>query len=724
MKDSILHPLNPFFNPQNVALIGATDRPGSVGRTLLTNLLDKSFQGKVFPVNLSKKKILGLPTFSKIEAIPHPIDLAVIATPAATVPSLIEECLKARVKSAIVISAGFKEIGQEGVQLESEILQILKKGTMRLIGPNCLGVMNPLNGLNATFAEAMAKAGNVGFISQSGALCTSILDWSLKENVGFSAFISIGSRLGVDWGDLIDYLGEDPKTHSIVIYMEAIDNAHSFLTAAKKVSLKKPIIILKAGRTEAAAQAAASHTGSITGRDQVLDAAFRRSGVLRVNRIAELFYMAEVLSKQPLPQGPRLTILTNAGGPGVLTTDTLITGGGELSELSPAILKELNAILPSDWSHHNPIDILGDATPERYSKALQIAAKDPKSAGLLVILTPQAMTDPTDTARQLIPYAKMTGKPVLASWMGGDTVAEGDDLLNGAQIPTFPYPDTAAQVFNYMWQYSENLKSLQETLSPSVVVAAKKSDREKVSHQIQFIRDSGRFILTEVESKEILSSYQIPTNDTRIARDETEAGRLAEAIGFPVVLKVYSETITHKTDVGGVKLNLSNREEVEKAFQSIRLSVAEKAKAGDFLGVTVQPMNQQEGYEIILGASPDPQFGPVILFGMGGQLVEIFRDHALGLPPLTPILARRMMEQTKIYKGLKGVRGRNPVNLEKLECLVVNFSQMIVDQPLIKEVDINPLIVSPEGILAVDARILLYDKNIAEKDLPKPALLA
>ncbi|MBF0491687.1 MAG: acetate--CoA ligase family protein [Deltaproteobacteria bacterium] len=719
MRENMFHPLTPFFKPQNVALIGASDKVDSVGRTLLLNLLDKSFQGKIFPVNLSRKEILGQRTFSKIADIPYPIDLAVIATPASGVPSLIEECLQANVKSVIIISAGFKEIGPKGIQLESEILQILKKGTLRVIGPNCLGVMNPLNSLNATFAEAMAKPGNVAFISQSGALCTSILDWSLQENVGFSAFISIGSMLDIDWGDLIEYLGEDPDTHSIVIYMESIGNAHSFLKAAKKVSPKKPIIVLKAGRTQAAAKAAASHTGSITGSDEVLDAAFRRVGVLRVKRIAELFYMTEVLAKQPLPKGPRLTIVTNAGGPGVLATDSLISEGGKLSELSEDILKELDETLPAAWSHHNPIDILGDADPERYSRALQIAAKDTKSDGLLVILTPQAMTEPSDTARQLIPYAKKTDKPVLASWMGGKDVAEGNALLNAAEISTFLYPDTAAQVFHYMWQYSENLQSLQETLSCCGQGVSEKTDPKKVSCQIQAIRKTGRLLLTEVESKEVLKAYQIPTNETRIAHNETEAAQIAEEIGFPVVLKIYSETITHKTDIGGVKLNLNTPEEVRTAFQEIKTSVSEKAKAGDFLGVTVQAMIQKEAYELILGASPDPQFGPVMLFGMGGQLVEIFRDHALGLPPLSPNLARRMMEQTKIYKGLQGVRGRKAVDLEKLECLLVNFSQMIIDQPLIKEIDINPLLVSSDLILAVDARIVLYDQNISEKELSK-----
>ena len=440
---------------------------------------------------------------------------------------------------AIIISAGFKETGAAGAELEQQVLAEARKGKMRLVGPNCLGVMVPHNGLNATFATTIARPGTVGFISQSGALCTAILDWSLRENVGFSAFVSIGSMLDVDWGDLIYYLGDDPHTKSIVIYMESIGDARTFLSAAREVALTKPIIVIKVGRTAAAAKAAASHTGSLTGSDEVLQAAFRRVGVLRVETIAELFHMADVLAKQPRPRGPRLSIITNAGGPGVLATDMLISSGGELAELSPEIMTELNKLLPAAWSHNNPVDILGDAGPDRYAKAVQIAAKDNTSDGMLVILTPQAMTDPIGTADALKPYAKIPGKPLLACWMGGKEVEPGEDILNSSGIPTYKYPDTAARAFYYMYRYTYNLRSLYETPTLLADISADSSAHSQAQSLIQHARKQGRTILTEFESKQLLSAYGIPTVDTKVAETEEKAVKLAEDFGYPVVLKLY-----------------------------------------------------------------------------------------------------------------------------------------------------------------------------------------
>ncbi|QFS50676.1 bifunctional acetate--CoA ligase family protein/GNAT family N-acetyltransferase [Nostoc sphaeroides] len=720
-------PLDAIFAPKSIAVIGASERENSVGRTVLWNLISHPFGGTVFPVNPKPHSVLGIKAYPNIAAVPEPVDLAIIATPALTVPSVIGECVDAGVKGAIVLSAGFKEIGTVGTELEQQVLQQVRRGKMRLIGPNCLGVMNPHTGLNATFANSMSMAlpGKVGFISQSGALCTAILDWSFHENVGFSAFISIGSMLDVGWGDLIDYLGDDPHTESIVIYMESIGNARSFLSAAREVALTKPIIVIKAGRTSAAAKAAASHTGALTGSDAVFDAAFRRSGVLRVKSISDLFDMAEVLAKQPRPKGPRLTIITNAGGPGVLATDALITDGGELAELSKETYQALNELLPPQWSHNNPIDLLGDADPIRYAKALEIIAKDPNSDGLLAILTPQAMTDPTQIAHQLKPFAQI-GKPVLASWMGDADVEAGAEILNQASIPTFPFPDTAANVFYYMWRYSYNLRALYET--PVLADNGDTCKRTIAETIIQQVRQAGRTLLTEVESKQVLAAYGIPTVATQIATNVEEAVRLAKQIGYPVVLKVFSQTITHKTDVDGVHLSLHNADTVREAYNAIASSVTTKVGANSFAGVTVQPMiDLRNSYELILGSSIDAQFGPVLLFGTGGQLVEVFQDKALGLPPLNTTLARRMMEQTRIYKALQGVRGRKAVNLEALEQLLVRFSQLVVEQRLIKEIDINPLLVKAEKItqnslVALDARIVLHELDITEAQLPKPAI--
>jgi acetyltransferase len=715
-------PLNAIFSPRTVAVIGATEKAGTVGRTILWNLISNPFNGTVFPVNPTRPAVLGIKAYPKISEVPERVDLAVIVTPAPTVPGIIAECVKAGVRAAIVISAGFKETGPEGVKLEKQVLEEARRGRMRIVGPNCLGVMCPITGVNATFGSGMARPGNVGFISQSGALCTAVLDWSLRENVGFSAFVSIGSMLDVGWGDLISYLGNDPRTESIVIYMESIGDARAFLSAAHEVALSKPVIVIKAGQTEAASKAAASHTGALTGSDEVLDAAFRRCGVLRINDISHLFHAAEVLAKQPRPRGPRLTILTNAGGPGVLATDALIKDGGQLAEISAETIGALNKILPGPWSHGNPVDVLGDASPERYAKALEIAAKDPNSDGMLVILTPQAMTDPTQTAEQLKPYAKLAGKPVLASWMGGGEVEAGRAILSRAGIPCFEYPDTAGRIFDYMWQHSDNLRALYETPQLPPDHAEDAPDRARAEKIINEARAAGRKILTEFESKELLACYGIPTVPTHVARSAKEAVEMAGKIGYPVVLKLFSETITHKTDVGGVQLNLADAKAVEGAFKAIEASVKAKASAKDFLGVTVQPMIKLDGYELIIGSSPDPQFGPVLLFGTGGQLVEVFRDRALALPPLTTTLARRMIERTLIYRALKGVRGRAPIDLAALERLLVRFSYLVVEQRWISEVDINPLLASPGKLLALDARVVVHGKDVKEEDLPKLAI--
>jgi len=712
--------LDCFFAPHSVAVVGGTDKSGSVGRTVLLNLLQGPYRDKVHVVNPKRKEVLGALSFPSITHMPNPVDLAIIVTPAVTVPDIIAECVDFGVKSAVVISAGFRERGAQGVELENRIKSELRKGSMRVIGPNCLGIMNPLIGLDATFARRTPKGGNVAFLSQSGALLTAILDWAIPQEVGFSGIVSTGSMLDVGWGDLISHYGDDPNTHSILIYMESVGDARSFLSAGREVALSKPIIVIKAGRSEAASKAAASHTGALTGSDEVLDAAFRRSGVLRVQNISDLFYMADVLSKQARPKGPRLTIVTNAGGPAVLATDALVALNGELAPLTEATMNRLNEILPAHWSHGNPIDILGDAEPERYAKALEIAAQDPNSDGLMVVMSPQGMTNPAEVAAKIAPYAHGK-KPILASLMGGESVESAKPVLSGAGIPLFPYPDTAARVFSNMWHYSYNLRALYET--PTLAVSGEETiSRDKAAAIIAAARERGQTLLNEHESKRLLATYGIPVVDTQIARTEEEAMNQARAIGFPVVLKLFSETITHKTDVGGVKLNLKDEQAVQSAYQDIKNSVCQQAGAGHFQGVTVQPMARMDGCEIIIGSSVDPQFGPVILFGSGGQLVEVYKDRALALPPLNTTLAERMMEQTKIFKALQGVRGRKPVNIEDLKKLLVRFSQLVIEQPWIAEIDINPLLASSERLLALDARVVLHKNNLTEDQLPTAAI--
>ncbi len=562
-------PLDAIFAPRSVAVIGATEKPGSVGRAILRNLVSNPFGGTVYPVNPHRPSVLGIKAYPTIGAVPESVDLAVVATPARVVPSVIAECVAAGASGAIIISAGFREVGPEGAELERQVLEAAGRGPMRVIGPNCLGVMRPGSGFNATFATQIARPGSVGFLSQSGALCTAILDWSLQVNVGFSAFVSIGSMLDVGWGDLIDYLGDDPDTKCIVIYMESIGDARSFLSASREVALAKPIIVIKAGRTAAAAKAAASHTGSLAGSDEVLDAAFRRVGILRVNSISQLFEMAEVLAKQPRPSGPKLAIVTNAGGPGVLATDALIESRGELAEISPTTLEALDAFVPAAWSHGNPLDILGDADAQRYARTLEVTARDPGIDGLMVILTPQAMSEPTATAQELCRYARIAGKPVLACWMGGEEVVPGKRILDTAGIPALDYPDNAARIFTTMWRSYYNLQALYEIPhepSGGEMTADGKNAREHAKVIVETARARGQNALTEAESKQMLAAYGIPTVETKIAETEDAAVAAAQAIGFPVALKLQSSTITHKTDVGGVQLDVTSDSAVRERF--------------------------------------------------------------------------------------------------------------------------------------------------------------
>jgi len=683
----------------------------------MRNLLAASFSGEVYPVNSARNRVMGRKAYPNVSSLPETPDLAVIVTPARTVPGIIEECASKQIPAALILSAGFRETGAAGQKLEQELRTQAQRSGMRVIGPNCLGIMSPAGHLNATFAASMALPGHVAFLSQSGALCTAVLDWSLTENVGFSALISLGSMVDVGWADVIRHFGHDPATKCIVIYMETVGDARSFVTAAREVALKKPIVVIKAGRSEAAARATVSHTGSLAGSDAVLDAAFRRCGVLRVKTMADVFYMADVLGKQPRPSGPKLTIVTNAGGPGVLATDTLVEYGGSL-ELSSSTIEELDSLLPAHWSHANPIDVLGDASAETYFNATRLALADPNTDGLLAIVTPQGMTSPSDIAHSLVKHCK-SPKPVLASFMGGKSMHEAESILNSGGIPSFPYPDSAARVFEYMWQYSRNLNSLYET--PVLDEEGLGPTSTSASTIIQTALQDGRTVLSEVESKQILTSYGIPVVETVVAKDEEEAVGAAVRFGFPIVLKLHSETITHKTDVGGVVLNIATEGAVRDAFRSIRQSVDDKAGPGHFQGVSVQRMLRR-GYELILGSSEDPQFGPVLLFGLGGELVEVFRDRALGLPPLNTTLARRLMEQTRVFTALKGVRGRASADLELLDRILVRFSRLVVEQPRIREIDINPLSTSEQGIFALDARIILHPASLPEEQLPRSAI--
>jgi acetyltransferase len=711
--------LDALFRPGSVAVLGASTTPGSIGSILMHNLLGASFDGIVYPINPKRRAVHGVYCYPRLAEVPGDIDLAVIATPAVTVPGLIDECLQRSVKAAIIISAGFSELGADGRALEARI-RAAAHGRMRIIGPNCLGIIHPPSGLNASFAATMAEPGRVALLSQSGAICTSILDWAREKHIGFSTFVSVGTMLDVDFADLIDYFGDDAGTQSIILYIEALGNVRKFLSAARAVARTKQIIVVKSGRHEAGARAAASHTGAMAGADAVYEAAFRRAGVLRVTTIPELFNMSEILAMQPQPRSSGLAIITNAGGPGVMATDALMTRGGQLAQLAPETMTALNACLPPFWSHSNPIDILGDGPPERYRQVVEICARDPGVHGLLILLAPQAVTDPAQTARLLAPFAHLEHKPVLASWMGGGTVRSGRTILNQAGIPTFDSPEDAIDAFLHMVEYRRNQELLYET--PSAVVEDWQPDQAKVRAIMHTVRSANRTLLTEVEAKALLAAYAIAVARSTAATTSAEAVRAAEDIGYPVVLKLLSKSITHKSDIGGVQLNLGKAEDVRAAFEAIQANLARHHPQTPFEGVSVQPMLKEKGHELIVGSSVDPQFGPVILFGAGGVMVEVLRDTVLGLPPLNHILARRLLERTRIYEALKGIRGQRAIAFDQLEMLLVRFSRLLCDFWEIQEVDMNPVLATPETVIALDARIVLCPTETREDERPRLAI--
>jgi acetyltransferase len=715
----VRHSLDPIFRPRSVAVFGASASPGSVGAILMRNLLGNPFGGGVYPVNPKRRTVLGVHCYPDLASVPEPIDLAVIATPAPTVPALVADCAARGVPAAIIISAGFSELGAEGRALEAKIRSV--RGKVRIIGPNCLGVIHPPSNLNASFAAAMAPPGRVALLSQSGAICTSILDWALERHIGFSSFVSVGSMLDVDFADLLDYFGDDPATKAIILYMESIGDVRKFLSAARSVSRTKHVIVVKSGRHEAGAKAAASHTGALAGSDAVFDAAFRRAGVLRVTTIPDLFNMSEILSMQPPPRGPALAIVTNAGGPGVMAVDDLMTRGGQLAPLSPETLAALNAALPPFWSHANPIDLLGDATGERYRLAVELCTKDETAQGVLILLTPQAMTDPTETARQVAAVGGKSDKPILACWMGGAAVRPGREILNTAGIPTFDAPEDAIRGFLHMVQYRRNQELLYET--PPALPDDWRPDAVGVRRIIASARAAGRTLLTEAEAKDLLAAYELPVTPAVACRTADEAAAAARRIGFPVVLKLLSTRLTHKSDVGGVQLNLADDKAVRDAFERIRANVTKLGEADAFEGATVQPMVTEKGIELIIGSSTDRQFGPVVLFGAGGVLVEVLQDRALGLPPLNRTLARRLMERTRIYLALQGVRGQKPVDMEALETMLTRFSLLLTDFVAdIQEVDMNPVLAAPGRVVALDARVLLTPADRPESERSRLAI--
>ena len=719
---SILN-LDKIFDPHRVAVIGASDTPTSVGYTVLRNLIGSGFHGVVYPVNPKREAVQGIHAYRDIPSLPHPPDLAVICTPAATVPGLVRQCGEAGTRGIVIISAGFREIGEEGRRMEELVLAEQRKfDGMRIMGPNCLGIIVPGISLNASFAAATPSKGHIGFISQSGALCTSVLDWAIDEGIGFSYFVSVGNMLDVSMADLIDYFGSATETQSIILYIESITEAREFMSAARAFARTKPIVAYKAGRFAESAQAAASHTGAMAGVDAVYEAAFHRAGIERISNIEDMFDCAELLARQQPPKNDRLAIITNAGGPGVMTTDALINRDGELAKLSEETMGKLNESLPPFWSHGNPVDVLGDAPPERFAKALDVVLEDKNVDAVLLILTPQAMTDATGTARAVGEVAAKAHKPVLAAWMGGHTVSEGVQSLNEAGIPTYRTPEKAVNAFMHLVSYARNLQILHET--PRDLPMSFTLDRQRLRGVFDTILTEGSEILSENVSKAFLEAYEIPVTKPHLARTAQEAAEVAGRLGYPVVLKVHSPQITHKTDVGGVVLNLATDEAVRQAFDRIVRMAREKRPDAQILGTTVQKMvTYPNSFELILGTKKDPVFGAVIMVGMGGVAAEVFRDRALALPPLNESLARRALESLKSWPLLQGYRGKPGVNIDRLLEILMRFSYLVADYPEIKELDVNPLLVTSDDVLALDARVVV-DRDIVAHSVRPYAHLA
>ncbi len=706
-----IYNLDRIFRATSVAVVGASEKKGSIGHSLIQNLIGGGYEGKIFPVNPSYDTIQGLPAYRSISKIKGPVDLVVIATPIATVPGVIKDCVKADAGGAVVISAGGKEIGAKGRQIEAEIQKEATKGGLRIIGPNCMGMISAECKLNASFARSMPLSGKLAFVSQSGAICATILDLSEREGIGFRHFVSIGSMLDVDFGDLINYLGTDPHVSSIVLYIESLTEIRKFMSAARAVSRVKPIVVLKAGRSEAGARAASSHTGALAGEDAVYDAAFKRAGIVRVSTIEELFDCAELMAKQPIPSGLGLAIMTNGGGPGVMATDALAAHGVEPVSLRPDTIKRLNELLPAYWSRGNPIDILGDASPKRWQQALEVCLSATEINASIVIFVPQALSNSLAVAEAVVELlGRKDFPPIFAVWMGGDGVAEGIRILNEAGVPTYETPERAVSAFMYMHSYARNIEMLQEI--PPKLPADFEFDHATVRRIVDEALARGNPFLTEVESKALLEAYGIPTNQTMAATSAEEAVRLARKIGYPVVMKVLSRDIIHKTDAKCVKLGLRNEVDVSGAFTEIVANAQAFDSTAEIMGVSVQPMLTRSDYEIFLGSKQHAGFGPAIVFGMGGIMTEILMDRAVALPPLNLLLARRLIEGTRVHQMLRGYRNRPAVRLDRLEEVLVRFSQLVTDFSEIAELDINPIILGKDLICAVDGRVIIRPTSI------------
>jgi acetyltransferase len=696
-----------LFEPKSVAVIGASSRPHSVGATVLDNLLTGGFRGPVYAVNPKYRELHGQPAYPDVSALPQAPDLAVICTPPATVPDIIGALGARGTKAAVVLTAGLSALRDvEGITLQQRMLDAARGHLLRILGPNCVGLLAPGIGLNASFAHTNIKPGKIAFLSQSGALVTGVLDWAKSRDLGFSRFVSLGDSADIDFGDLLDYLANDGATRAILMYIEDIRDARKFMSAARAAGRSKPVIVIKAGRAAEGARAAASHTGALAGADQVYDAAIRRAGMLRVFNTEDLFSAAETLARSKPLFGERLCILTNGGGPGVMATDALMAEGGKLATLSEATLAQLNAALPPTWSRGNPIDIIGDAPAERYVQAMQAALADPECDALLFIHAPTAIVDSREIAQAVAPLAAQTPRNVLGCWLGGAGLADARHIFSDKGIPTYATPEEAVRAFMQIVQYRRNQQLLMQV--PPSTLDDFAPERDAASRLVRTVQDDGRSLLSEPESRQLLAAYGIPVIATRTAFSPDEAAQLAEEIGFPVALKILSPQIQHKSDVGGVALDLENAHSVRAAAAAMQRRLKKMLPDAELTGFTVQAMaHRPQAHELLLGIATDPVFGPVIMFGQGGVEVEVSDDHALELPPLNLALAQSLVARTRVAKLLQGYRNRPPADMQAIGRALVALSQLVIDLPEVAELDINPLLADAHGVLALDARVRL-----------------
>jgi acetyltransferase len=716
--------LNFMFNPSAVALVGASQRPGAIGALIAKNLVRAGFKGDLFPVNPKYKTIEGLATYPDVVSLPKTPDLAVIATPPDTVPGLIEDFGRRGTRAAVVITAGFGEGGSEkGERLCARMLDAARPHLLRIVGPNCLGIMVPGVGLNASFGHVQPLSGNIAFVAQSGAIQTSVLDWATSKGIGFSHFVSVGDMSDVDFGDMLDYLTADYRAKAILLYIEAVTHARKFMSAARAAARVKPVIVVKAGRHVEGARAAASHTGALAGADEVYDAAFQRAGMLRVMDMQALFDAVETVAKANRFSGDRLAILTNGGGVGVLATDVLIDKKGRLAELSPETMARLNSALPRTWSHNNPVDIIGDAPPDRYTHALKALLEDKGVDAILVLNCPTAVSSSTEAARAVVDTLKDSGskagsRGIFTSWLGMDAAGESRKMFAENRIPTYETPADAVRGFMQMVRYHRSQDMLMET--PPTIPEVFEPETGKAREIVDKALSEGRNWLTETEAKAVLAAYQIPVVQTFEASTPEQAAEIAARIGGPVALKILSPDITHKSDVGGVALDLAAEELVQKTAGTMLERIRKNQPGARISGFTVQPMiHRPTAHELIVGISDDVQFGPVILFGQGGTAVEVIQDKAIALPPLNMHLAREVMTRTRIYRLLQGYRGRPAADLDSIALTLVKVSQLVSDIGDIAELDINPLLADEQGAVALDARM-----KVVKSTLPAAQRLA